>query len=338
MTSPVAKFVLPQFGIFAQGTHAHYFLEFDLRPGVVAGAATCPSGRLRAPDVAAGGVNLVWLRCRLPGVPSRPTAPADLAPFSAVQGPDGRPRAGRAARCLALDQRREPDVILEQRAGSGAGGPRHGSPSPRSSRRSPTSGAATRPGFVDGTANPPVRVAADAALVPPGAPGAGGSHVLAMRWVHDLDAFAAWPAAEQELVIGRTKPDTIELAERLMPPTAHIARTQIDDGRPRTPDLPAQRSVRHRRRARALFHRLQRRPPPLDRMLARMFGTSGDGVHDRLLDFSRRRRRHLLRAVAQRTRRGRRAGRPVVLMRRSKTGGGSGEAARRGHHRRHVRS
>ena len=27
-------FVLPQFGIFAQGTHTHHFLEFDLKPGV----------------------------------------------------------------------------------------------------------------------------------------------------------------------------------------------------------------------------------------------------------------------------------------------------------------
>ncbi len=33
------RFVLPQFGIFAQGTHAHYFLEFDLGPGVDAGRA-----------------------------------------------------------------------------------------------------------------------------------------------------------------------------------------------------------------------------------------------------------------------------------------------------------
>ena len=27
-------FTLPQFGIFAQGTNAHHFLEFDLAPGV----------------------------------------------------------------------------------------------------------------------------------------------------------------------------------------------------------------------------------------------------------------------------------------------------------------
>ena len=53
------RFTLPQFGIFAQGTHAHHFLEFDLRPGVTPAAAVAVFRRLRTPDVSAGGVNLV---------------------------------------------------------------------------------------------------------------------------------------------------------------------------------------------------------------------------------------------------------------------------------------
>ena len=52
-------FTLPQFGIFAQGTHAHHFLEFDLKPGVTAAEAVGAFRRLRTPDVSAGGVNLV---------------------------------------------------------------------------------------------------------------------------------------------------------------------------------------------------------------------------------------------------------------------------------------
>ena len=36
-------FTLPQFGIFAQGTHAHHFLEFDLKPGVTAAEAVARS-------------------------------------------------------------------------------------------------------------------------------------------------------------------------------------------------------------------------------------------------------------------------------------------------------
>jgi porphyrinogen peroxidase len=52
-------FTLPQFGIFAQGTDAHHFLEFDLRDGVRATEAVSSFRRLRTPDVSAGGVNLV---------------------------------------------------------------------------------------------------------------------------------------------------------------------------------------------------------------------------------------------------------------------------------------
>ena len=92
-TSPLGlvTFPLPQFGIFAQGTHAHHFLEFDLRPGVTAADAVGAFRRLRTPDVSAGGVNLViafgadaW-RDVAPWA-----APADLARFTPIAGADGR--------------------------------------------------------------------------------------------------------------------------------------------------------------------------------------------------------------------------------------------------------
>ena len=44
-------------------------------------------------------------------------------------------------------------------------------------------------GFIDGTANPDILHAPDVAIIPPGQPGEGGSHVLVMRWVHDLASF-----------------------------------------------------------------------------------------------------------------------------------------------------
>src|SRR5436190_7810220 len=50
---------LPQPGIFALGTSAHEFLEFDLRPDVVMDSVVGVLGRLRMPSVAAGGVNVV---------------------------------------------------------------------------------------------------------------------------------------------------------------------------------------------------------------------------------------------------------------------------------------
>ena len=42
-------------------------------------------------------------------------------------------------------------------------------------------------------------------LIPDGQPGAAGSHVLVMRWIHDLAAFEALPVEEQQRVFGRTK-------------------------------------------------------------------------------------------------------------------------------------
>jgi hypothetical protein len=38
---------VPQFGIFARGTHAHHFLEFDLRPGSRHGQPSRRSGGWR---------------------------------------------------------------------------------------------------------------------------------------------------------------------------------------------------------------------------------------------------------------------------------------------------
>ena len=63
--------------------------------------------------------------------------------------------------------------------------------------------------------------------------GAGGSHVLAMRWVHDLDAFDALPSEEQENVFGRTKPDSIEFvgaAAADRPPTSRASQIEDDAG------------------------------------------------------------------------------------------------------------
>ena len=73
---------LPQFGIFALGTIAHEFIEFDLRPDIDIRRAGEAIARLRAPAVAAGGVNLVlgfgadFWRALSPG-----EVPDDLAAF-----------------------------------------------------------------------------------------------------------------------------------------------------------------------------------------------------------------------------------------------------------------
>jgi len=141
---------------------------------------------------------------------------------------------------------------------------------------------------LDGTANPAMLEAPTAALVPDGQSGAGGSHVLAMRWVHDLRAFHGLTLAEQERVIGRTKSRSVELEGDAKPATAHIARVEIEDEA--GVELPIyRRSVPY---GTVLEHGLYFVAFAADRtrfdtMLARMFGTADDGQMDQLTKFSR---------------------------------------------------
>jgi putative iron-dependent peroxidase len=123
------------------------------------------------------------------------------------------------------------------------------------------------------------------AIVPDG-PGAGGSHVILQRWVHDLGKFHSQTIEEQEAVIGRTKPSSEELPDDVKPPSAHIARVVIEEGgeeleiyRRSTPyGTVAEHGLQ--------FIAFSADPTRFDKMLARMFGLSGDGLHDRLTDFS----------------------------------------------------
>ena len=141
-------------------------------------------------------------------------------------------------------------------------------------------------GFVDGTANPKAHARLDAALIGAGEH-AGGSFVLAQRWVHDLTGFGALAVADQERVIGRTKPDSVELTGDAMPPDSHVARTDIErDGK----------AVKiYRRSAPAggirdpglYFLAFSANLDRFDWLLQSMFGLSGDGRRDRLLGFSR---------------------------------------------------
>jgi putative iron-dependent peroxidase len=287
--TPQPSFVLPQLGIFAQGTSAHYFLEFDLHPDVPPPAAVERFRGLRAPEVSAGGVNLVI------GVAARPwrdiasvhDTPHDLADFRPIEGPDGRAAPAAQHDAWLWISGWSPDAVWDHaRAAADA-------------VSSVAAVASERPaftyhdgrdmtGFVDGTANPTTRRAPRVALIPPGRPGEGGSHVLVMRWVHDLDAFHRLPVADQERVFGRTKPDSVELAPGVKPPTAHIARVEVDDESGEELSI-YRRSVPYGTVAEAglLFVAFSFDRARFDRLLARMFGTSGDGLTDRLTDFSR---------------------------------------------------
>ena len=139
-------------------------------------------------------------------------------------------------------------------------------------------------GFVDGTENPHDEEARAAARIPAGHPGAGGSFVLTQQWVHDLERFGALGQAEQESVIGRTKPDSIELDDA--PPTAHVRRTDVQ--------VDGQALKIYRRSAPfgglrqhgLYFIAFSREIMIFAMQLDRMFGRADDGLMDRLTEFS----------------------------------------------------
>lgn len=139
-------------------------------------------------------------------------------------------------------------------------------------------------GFVDGTENPHEAEARAVALLPEGRPGAGGSFVLAQRWVHDLSRFGGLTRQEQEHVIGRTREDSVELDDA--PPTAHVKRAEV------TIDDVAYKIYRRSapygtlREKGLYFLAFSRDQLLFATQLDRMFGLAEDGLIDRLTEFS----------------------------------------------------
>lgn len=143
-------------------------------------------------------------------------------------------------------------------------------------------------GFIDGTENPRGRDRAEAALIGPDDPRfRGGSYVAVQRYVHDLNRWRKLPVSRQEAIIGRTKRDSRELPDSRKPLTAHIRRVVIEeDGR----ELEILRhsypyAVSGRR---GLFFVAYTKDLTIfERMLSRMMGVAGDGLHDHLMDFTK---------------------------------------------------
>jgi putative iron-dependent peroxidase len=80
--------------------------------------------------------------------------------------------------------------------------------------------------FVDGTENPKDAQRAEVAIVPEGE-FAGGSYVMVQRFVHNLPAWNRLNVSAQEKVVGRTKPDSIELDD--VPAASHVGRVDIKE-------------------------------------------------------------------------------------------------------------
>lgn len=83
--------------------------------------------------------------------------------------------------------------------------------------------------FIDGTENPEGDERRVIAVIPEGE-FSGGSYVMLQRYVHNLPAWSRLNVSAQEKVIGRTKPDSIELDD--VPAQSHVGRVDIkEDGK-----------------------------------------------------------------------------------------------------------
>jgi putative iron-dependent peroxidase len=140
-------------------------------------------------------------------------------------------------------------------------------------------------GFEDGTENPALVIAPGIVTVPDGTPGAGGSILLFQQWRHAIAAWEALPEKAQERVIGRTKLDSVELPEDVMPPDSHVERTTVEEH-------GVERKIFRRNTAYGtasdhgtVFVGFSADQHRLDRMLRRMAGTE-DGVRDALTRYT----------------------------------------------------
>jgi putative iron-dependent peroxidase len=143
-------------------------------------------------------------------------------------------------------------------------------------------------GFIDGTENPKGKARAIAALI--GEEDrlfAGGSYVAVQRYIHELERWRRLDDREQEQIIGRTKPGSVELAKAKKPKTAHISRVVIERDGAELQILRQSYPWGTVREAGLYFAAYTKSLDVFDLMLARMMGTTGDGLHDRLMEFTR---------------------------------------------------
>lgn len=146
-------------------------------------------------------------------------------------------------------------------------------------------------GFVDGTENPEGQDALDATVIGQEDAGfAGGSYVIVQKYLHDMAGWNALPVERQELIIGRTKLDDIELDDATKPSWAHNALTVIEDEDGEEIDIVrGNMPFGHPGSGEygTYFIGYARSPRPIERMMENMFAGNPPGNYDRLLDYSR---------------------------------------------------
>jgi putative iron-dependent peroxidase len=216
-----------QAGIFALGTASHAYLELDLRESGASRELVTAVASLREPRTTMGGVNLVvGFRPELWAAVAPDDAPPELEGFNhEVVGPDGYAIPATQHDAVLWLSGSAYDVVFDTARAAIAALEPVASVAEESSSW-PYRHDRDLTGFIDGSENPSLIDAPEFAVIPDGGPGAGGTILLLQKWLHDASAWESLPVAEQELAIGRTKDESVELDDK--PDTSHVARTDQD--------------------------------------------------------------------------------------------------------------
>lgn len=217
----------PQAGIFALGTSSHAYLEFDVVDAAKRAEFSAKIAAIREPRTTTGGVNFViGFRPELwRGIVPQDT-PAGVEGFNKeIQGIEGFVMPATQHDALVWLSGSSYDVLFDMgrsvvrdMAGLATLADETSSWPYRHDR--------DLTGFTDGSENPTLLEAPADALIAEGRPGAAGSVLLLQKWVHKVNEWEALPVEEQELIIGRTKLDSVEIENK--PAYSHVARTDQD--------------------------------------------------------------------------------------------------------------
>jgi putative iron-dependent peroxidase len=144
-------------------------------------------------------------------------------------------------------------------------------------------------GFVDGTENPTGTGLTQSTLIQSeDAAFEGGSYVVVQKYLHRLDKWRALDTATQESIIGRTKPDNVELDDT-RGRESHKQLTTIVDADGVEHDILRDNmpfGSPGRGEFGTYFIGYTRDLWVIEKMLENMFKGIAEGRHDRILDFS----------------------------------------------------
>ena len=218
----------PQAGIFALGTSSHAYLEFDISDSKEHKKFAATISAIREPRTTTGGVNFV--------IGFRPELWREILPEDAPAGVEGFNKDIQGIEAFVMPATQHDalvwlsgssyDVLFDMARSVVQ------DLADQASLTDETSSWSYRhdrdlTGFIDGSENPTLLDAPMAALLPEGVPGAAGSVLLLQKWKHKVAAWEALPVDQQERIIGRSKPDSIEFEHKAS--DSHVARTDQDE-------------------------------------------------------------------------------------------------------------